>query len=223
MNRSPLVVASTLPGCGSPCSNCSTALWSTIVRLRSRSLVLRSSRSTSPSRGSSQLATSMLCLRDAIREVRTRHIEGPHAGVQPLECARVVGWRDVSGRRRFVVGPQRDHEAVTLIGARRHSRIEGGDRALGFGEPLSKLDFEPCNLTPCMRHAGKDVTREQAQRELVRVLKNDGVADGRPSAEAVDMAAATARRRSDASIFNHLAGSAWTVRPTSGRWQAASR
>jgi hypothetical protein len=42
---------------------------------------------------------------------------------------------------------------------------------------LSNLDFEPCNLTACMCDSGKDVTREQAHREHVRVVKNDRVAD----------------------------------------------
>jgi hypothetical protein len=44
--------------------------------------------------------------------------------------------------RRFVVGPQRDHEAISLIGTRVHSRLKGTHRAPGFGEPLSELDFE---------------------------------------------------------------------------------
>ena len=34
----------------------------------------------------------LLSLRDSIREVRRRDIELPHAGMQPLERIRVVGW-----------------------------------------------------------------------------------------------------------------------------------
>ena len=78
---------------------------------------------------------------------------------------------------RFVVGPQRDHEAVTLVDARLHSRLKRSHRALGFGEPLRKLDFELCDLLPDRCDSGKDVTRQQAHRELVRVVKNDRVVD----------------------------------------------
>jgi hypothetical protein len=39
----------------------------------------------------SRLATTLLGLRDSIREVRRRDIELPHAGVQALERIRVVG------------------------------------------------------------------------------------------------------------------------------------
>ena len=41
--------------------------------------------------------------------------------------------------RRFVVGPQCDHEAVTLIDAWLDSRLKNSHRASGFGQPLSKL------------------------------------------------------------------------------------
>src|SRR5438874_9198701 len=53
-----------------------------------------------------------LRLRDSIREVRRGHIDLPHAGMQPLEHLRVLGWRDLSRRYGLVVGPQRDREAV---------------------------------------------------------------------------------------------------------------
>ena len=86
----------------------------------------------------------LLRLRDSIREVRRREIDLPHAGMQPLERVRVVGWRDLSRWHRFVVGPQRDHEAVTHVDARLHSRLKRSHRALGFREPLGKLDFELC-------------------------------------------------------------------------------
>ena len=93
MNSGPFFVLSTLPGCGSPCSSCSAAPRSPIARLRLRNVLLRSSRSASASAGVwSRLATSCLSLRDSIREVRRRDIELPHAGMQPLERIRVVGW-----------------------------------------------------------------------------------------------------------------------------------
>jgi len=43
---------------------------------------------------------------------------------------------------------------------------------------LSKLDFELCDVVRYRCHAGQDVTWQQAQRELVRVMKNDRVVDG---------------------------------------------
>ena len=41
------------------------------------------------------VANQPLRLRDSIREVRRRQIDLPHAGMQPLERLRVLGWRDV--------------------------------------------------------------------------------------------------------------------------------
>ncbi len=119
----------------------------------------------------------LLSLRDPVREVRRRDIELPHAGMEPLERIGVAGWGDLSRRHRFVVGPQRDHEAVTLVDAGLHSRLKSSHRALGSGEPLSKVDFELCHLMRYMCDPGKDVTGQQAQSELVRVVKNDRVVD----------------------------------------------
>jgi hypothetical protein len=44
-------------------------------------------------------------MRDAIRKVRRREIDFPHASVQPRERLRVLGRRDVLRRYRLVVGP----------------------------------------------------------------------------------------------------------------------
>ena len=65
-----------------------------------------------------------------------------------------------------------------LVDARLHSRLQSTHRALGFGEPLSKLDLKPCDLLPHMCDSGKYVTGQQSQSELVRVVKNDRVVDG---------------------------------------------
>ena len=54
------------------------------------------------------------------------------------------------------VGPQRDREAITLLDAWPHSRLKSRHRALRFREPLSKLDFELCDL---MRHRCNPVRR----------------------------------------------------------------
>jgi hypothetical protein len=40
------------------------------------------------------------------------------------------------------VGPQRDHEAITLVDARLHPRLKTSHRAPGFREPLSKRTRE---------------------------------------------------------------------------------
>jgi hypothetical protein len=42
---------------------------------------------------------------------------------------------------------------------------------------LSKVDFELCDLVRYMCDSGNDVTGQQAQSELVRVVKNDRVVD----------------------------------------------
>ena len=88
------------------------------------------------------VADQRLRLGDSIREVRRSHVDLPHAGMQPLERLRILGWRDVSRRHRLVVGPQRDREAVTHVDARLHARLKLSHRAIGFGEPPSDLDLE---------------------------------------------------------------------------------
>jgi hypothetical protein len=98
--------------------------------------------------------------------------------MQPLECLGILGWRDVSRQPRLVVGPQRDREAVTHVDARLHPRLKLSHRAVGSGEPPSDLDFElgAC-LMRYMRHPSKNVTRQQAHSEPVRVVKNNRVID----------------------------------------------
>jgi hypothetical protein len=115
---------------------------------------------------------------DAIGEVGCGDIELAHAGMEALERSGVVGWGDLSRCPRFVGGPQRDLEAVTLIDPRLHSRLKSRDRAPDCGEPLSKLHFESCDLMSYRCHPGQHVSRQQSQRELVRVLQHDRVVDG---------------------------------------------
>jgi hypothetical protein len=78
----------------------------------------------------------------------------------------------------MVVGPQRDGEAITLINARLYSGFQSSHRAPGFGEPLGKLDLELRGLMRCRCDSGKDVTRQQAHSEPVRIVKNDRVVGG---------------------------------------------
>ena len=100
--------------------------------------------------------------------------------MQPLERTGVVGWRGLRGPHRFVVGPQRDGEAVTLVDAWLHPGLKRGRRAPGLGQQLGKLDFELRDLMLDRCHPGKHVTRPQTQGELVRVMKNDRVIDRQP-------------------------------------------
>jgi hypothetical protein len=117
-----------------------------------------------------------LRFRDSICEVRRRNVDLPHAGMESLERVRVLGGSDLSRRYGFVVGPERDYEAVTHVDLRLDARVERGDWALGFREPPSKLNFERCaRLMRYGRDSGNDVTRQQAQNEPVRVVKNDRV------------------------------------------------
>jgi hypothetical protein len=64
-----------------------------------------------------------------------------------------------------------------LVDARLHSRLQSSHRAPGFGEPLSKVDLELRDLVRYRCDSGKDVTGQQSQSELVRVVKNDRVVD----------------------------------------------
>jgi hypothetical protein len=73
----------------------------------------------------------------------------------------------------LVVGPQRDHKALPLIHPWLHSRLNSSHRTTGFDEPLSKLEFERCDLLRYRCHPGQDVTRQQTQGEPVRIMKND--------------------------------------------------
>ena len=117
-----------------------------------------------------------LRLGDAIREVWRSKIDLPHTSVQPLKCLRILGWRDLLGRYRLVVGPQVDDEVVTHVDARLHSRFKRSHRAIGSSEPPSHLDFELCaRLIRRGRDPGNEVTRQHAHGEPVRVVKNDRV------------------------------------------------
>ena len=140
MNSSPFSVVSRLPGCGSPCSNCSVPRSPTLAQPSQR-VAQQLAVPLGERRRADAVRHELVGRVDAIGEVRRRDIERAHSGVQPLERDRVVGWRDPP-RRRFVVAPQRDHEAITLVDAGLHPRLKSRHRAPGFREPLSKLDFE---------------------------------------------------------------------------------
>jgi hypothetical protein len=114
---------------------------------------------------------------DSSREVGRGDSELAHASMQPFERVRVVGWFNLAGRHGRVVGPQGDDEAVTLVGARRRSRLKRSHRAAGLAEPLGKLDLEQRGVLRLRCDSGEDVTRQQADGEVVRVLKNDRVVD----------------------------------------------
>jgi hypothetical protein len=44
-----------------------------------------------------------------------------------------------------------------------------------LGEALSQVDFELCDLMRYRCHPGQDVTRQQTESELIRVMKNNRV------------------------------------------------
>ncbi|GGZ53010.1 hypothetical protein GCM10010344_18940 [Streptomyces bluensis] len=58
-----------------------------------------------------------------------------------------------------------------------HAWLKSSHRAPGCGEPLSELDFELCDLLRHRCHPGQDVTGQQTQSELVRVMENGRVVD----------------------------------------------
>jgi hypothetical protein len=64
--------------------------------------------------------------------------------MQALQRVRVVRWRKLSRRHRFVVGPYVDHEAVTHVDAWLHSRIKYGYRTVGLREPFNKFNLGLC-------------------------------------------------------------------------------
>src|SRR5438132_6220798 len=77
----------------------------------------------------------------------------------------------------LVVGPKRDREPVPLIDTRLHSRLKTRHGALYLSKPSSNLNFSLELLEPGECHSGKDVARQQAQSELVRIVQNPRVGD----------------------------------------------
>lgn len=71
----------------------------------------------------------------------------------------------------------RDREAAIFVDAGFDPGVECSDRAIGCSEPPSKLDFELSHVMPDGCNAGKNVTRQQAYRELVRVLEDGRFVD----------------------------------------------
>jgi hypothetical protein len=88
--------------------------------------------------------------------------------MQPFERVRVVGWREISRRSRFVIGPQRYREPVAYVGPRLDSRLKRSYRAIGFREALSKSGLElrppPAAL---LRDPSNSVAGQQAHSEFV--------------------------------------------------------
>lgn len=124
------------------------------------------------------VAKQRLRLFDAIREVRRSHIDLPHAGMQPLQNLRILGWCNVMRWHRFIVFPQRDREAATHVDARLHARLRLCHRTTGLGEPRSRLNFEPgTRLLRFIGYPSKNVTRQQAHSDAIGVVNNNGVID----------------------------------------------
>jgi hypothetical protein len=62
--------------------------------------------------------------------------------------------------------------------ARLYSGFQSAHRAPGFGESLRELDLELSDLMRSRCDSGKDVTRQQAHGDPVRIVKNDRVVHG---------------------------------------------
>jgi hypothetical protein len=74
--------------------------------------------------------------------MRGPHLDLAKARMQPRERVRILGRSDLGGRQGFVVGPQRDGEAVANMDIRLHPRLKHSHRAPGFGETASNHDLE---------------------------------------------------------------------------------
>lgn len=122
-----------------------------------------------------------LRLVDSIHEVRhpmLGELGLSHAGVHLLERAGVLIGRDVGRRYGFVVGPERDRKAVSLVDARLDARIEHRDWRTGVGEASSHLDLEPGAVLPRPRRdSGEYIARPKVHREPVRIVQHDGTVD----------------------------------------------
>ena len=87
----------------------------------------------------------------------------------------VGGWWDSARCDGFVVGPQRDDKAVTLVHAWLCPRLQSGHGTARCDESLSEVDLELRTLMLHRRHTSKDAARHQPQGELVRVVQDDRV------------------------------------------------
>ena len=116
---------------------------------------------------------------DSIGEVRCHQIDLAHAGMEPDQCVRIVGRLDVRGwSPRLVVGPERDWVPVTHVDAGLDPRVKFTDRAIGFGEKSSNLDFEPEAGFVCWRpDSSKHTARDHVDGDAVRVVNDDRVVD----------------------------------------------
>jgi hypothetical protein len=96
-----------------------------------------------PGQRRTPLPVGNLCLRtgDSIGEVRRRQVGPAQGGVQPHECARVVGWRDLRSGG-LVVCPERDGEAIPRIDPVSGPGFKLSHRAIGFGETAGDLYLE---------------------------------------------------------------------------------
>ncbi|HXJ64409.1 MAG TPA: hypothetical protein VNN79_11695 [Actinomycetota bacterium] len=110
-------------------------------------------------------------------EVRRRDLDTSYPRVQAVERLCVFEWRAlVKGIAR-----QQVHrvitEAVALVDTRFDPRLERRDGALGRSEPLGEFDLELGDLLPSQSYSSEDVTRQEAESELVRVVDHDDIVD----------------------------------------------
>ena len=160
---------------------------------------LRSGRSASASAGLWSGSHDLLSFCDPVREVRRHDIERPHRVMQSFERSRIRDRPDLRRRHRGVVGPQGDDEAIALVGARRRSRLRAttGASVSASRRAISISSWATC----CPSGATRAITSQGNRRtaSLFELCRTAASSTARSRAEAIDLAAATARETSEAS------------------------
>lgn len=113
-----------------------------------------------------------------VSDVRSRYVYVAHSGVKSLERVCIVGGRELIRRPCVVVGPQRDGEAIALVDARFGRGLQGRHGCLSGDELLRELKLERGHFLAHGCDPSEYITRQETQRELVRVLDDSHVPDG---------------------------------------------
>ena len=91
------------------------------------------------------------------------------------QCAGVVGPGDLF-RQWLRVRPQSDHDAVATVETRFHPRVKASHRGIDFGQCLSEIDFELCDVPEAVRgDPGDDVPGPQVESDSVRGVEDDRI------------------------------------------------
>ena len=113
---------------------------------------------------------------DSIREAGRGEGNLAEARMESRERAGVLGRGNVVAGDRFVVGSERDREAVPSVCAGLHARVQSAYRSRCLGQSAGNLYLElGARLVGGRGHAGENVAGRQAQRDPVCVLEHDCV------------------------------------------------